>query len=167
MAKVVYKGRTPSWELDEEEIEIGKQAAANSYSQKEASDLIKKTQEIEKNLQNSLSSTSYQDRSTRIKLQKQLYEFQSNLKRLKLAGIDTTEATNKSRALESAVQSKSSYYGSFKNNDDYMTAENGFYGRKYSGSNDADNIKTVSYLRDKYNILTQQGNSDEAKYIMQ
>lgn len=167
MAKVTYKGNTPSWELDEEEKSVRKVAQAKraETEKKENETLLANTQRLERQITDTLNSVKFRDRSTRVNLQKQLYDYQSNLKRMKAVGYDVSSASNQLSTLQNVADSQNKYYSQFKDEKDYKTSEYGFYSTKYANSSDADNLSTAKNLKERWKFLKVKGYEDEAATV--
>jgi hypothetical protein len=139
MAKVVYYGNRPSWELDDDEKLIAERAREQRASAQNVQSLISSAEEQRNKLVSTLDANATMDRKTSIDFQKELNEYKANLKRLGMYGGDVTNALSGAESLQSVKSQK----------------------RRLQNALDREETKSFSSVKQKHNDLRKLGIGEE------
>ena len=159
MARAVRNGNRVSFVLDDEEEKIYQQVQAEAAANTDVSSLMTETQNQYNRIYQSANSDQYADRDARIGLQKDLYSYEANLRRLNALGYDMSDEIRSVPEIQKAVSARTRLFTQFDDEADY----NGW--KKFGQMSDAEQAKAYDSLQKEAGFYALHGDTKKQSEI--
>lgn len=159
MARTVRNGNRVSFVLDDEEEKIYQQVQAEAAANTDVSSLMTETRNQYNRIYQNANSDQYADRDARIGLQKDLYAYEANLRRLNALGYDMSDAISGVPEIQKAVSARTRLFTQFDDEADY----NGW--KKFGQMSDAEQAKAYDSLQKEAGFYALHGDTKKQSEI--